>query len=86
MKVPYVEVDKRIVFAYDKVIGWESDEKLLISIIEDHIVPTGICLDDIKDPEERIDHLRKGNIKKQTAYYSYTPNTGKMHRVFSEWR
>jgi hypothetical protein len=86
MKVPYVEVDKRIVFAYDKVIGWESDEKLLISIIEDHIVPTGICLDDIKDPEERIDHLRKGNIKKQTAYYSYIPNTGKMHRVFSEWR
>jgi hypothetical protein len=86
MKVPYAEVDKRITFAYDKVIGWESNERILISQIEDFIVPTGVCLDDIKDTEERIELLRKGNIKKQTAYYSYCPNSGEMHKVFSEWR
>lgn len=85
-KLPYAEVDKRIIFAYDKVIGWDTSERFIISMIEDYLVPSGICLDEIRDSEERIDALRKGNIKKQTGYYCYYPSTGKMERVFSEWR
>lgn len=85
-KLPYAEVDRRITFAYDKVIGWDTEDRFIVSTIEDYIMPSGICLDEIKDSEERIDILRKGNIKKQTAYYAYAPKTGKMEKVFSEWR
>lgn len=85
-KFPYQEVDKRITFAYDKVIGWESDERFILSRIEDYVMPSGICLDDVKDQSERIDLLTKSNVKKQTAYYSYSPKSGLMEKVFSEWR
>ena len=85
-KLPYREIDKRITFAYDKVIGWESDDKLIISQIEDYLVPSGVCLDDIKDLSERLALLSNGNIKKQTVYYAYYPKTGEMQKVFSEWR
>lgn len=85
-KLPYAEVDKRITFAYDKVIGWDTSERFIVSVIEDYIVPSGICLDEIKDAEERQHLMKKGNIKKQTAYYAYFPKTGKMEKVFSEWR
>lgn len=84
--VPYQEIDKRLTFAYDKVIGWETNERFIVSTIEDYIMPSGICLDDVKDTVERLDHLSKGNIKKQTAYYAYWPKTGIMEKVFSEWR
>jgi len=30
--------------------------------------------------------LVAGNIKKQTAYYVYTPKSGLLDKVFSEWR
>lgn len=85
-KLPYTEVDKRITFAYDKVIGWESNERFIVSRIEDCIMPTGVCLDDITDPKERQSQLIAGNIKKQTAYYVYTPKSGLLDKVFSEWR
>jgi hypothetical protein len=85
-KLPYKEVDKRIGFAYDKVIGWENDERIIISRIEDYIMPTGICLDDVQNQEERLVYLKSGNIKKQTAYYAYSPKSGVMEKVFSEWR
>jgi len=85
-KLPYKEIDKRISFAYDKIIGWENDDRIIISRIEDYIMPTGICLDDVKTTEERLVYLRSGNIKKQTAYYAYFPKTGIMEKVFSEWR
>ena len=85
-KLPYQEVDIRITFAYDKVIGWENNEKFIISRIEDYIMPSGVCLDDVKNEKERLDLLIVGNIKKQTAYYAYSPKTGEMQKVFSEWR
>jgi len=85
-KLPYQEIDKRISFAYDKVIGWETNERFIISRIEDYIMPAGVCLDDVTDRKERLDLLSKGNIKKQTAYYAYYPKTGEMQKVFSEWR
>ena len=85
-KFPYQEVDRRITFAYDKVIGWESDDRFIISRIEDYVMPSGICLDEVKDESERLDLLNKGNIKKQTAYYAYHPKTGLLEKVFSEWR
>jgi len=85
-KLPYQEVDKRISFAYDKVIGWESEDRFIISMIEDYILPNGICLDEVKDQSERLELLKKGNIKKQTVYYAYQPKTGLLEKVFSEWR
>lgn len=85
-KLPYQEVDKRITFAYDKVIGWENNERFIVSRIEDYITPTGVCLDDITDPTERMAQLTAGNIKKQTAYYVYVPKNGVLEKVFSEWR
>lgn len=85
-KLPYQEIDIRITFAYDKVIGWENDERFIVSRIEDFIMPSGVCLDEVKDQSERIDLLQKGNIKKQTVYYVYYPKTGLMEKVFSEWR
>lgn len=84
--IPYKEIDKRLTFAYDKAIGWETDERFIVSTIEDYIMPSGICLDEVKDTNERLDYLAKGNIKKQTAYYAYCPKTGVMEKVFSEWR
>lgn len=85
-KLPYQEVDKRITFAYDKVIGWDTEERFIVSMIEDYLMPSGVCLDQIARAEERLDLLKVGNIKKQTAYYAYFPKTGKMEKVFSEWR
>lgn len=85
-EIPYKEVDKRITFAYDKVVGWETKDRFIISRIEDYIVPSGTCLDEIQDPKERLRELGQGNIKKQTAYYVYLPKTGEMEKVFSEWR
>jgi len=85
-KLPYPEVDKRITFAYDKVIGWENNERFIVSKIEDYIMPIGVCIDEIKDQEETIDLLKKGSIRKQTAYYAYYPKTGLLEKVFSEWR
>lgn len=85
-KLPYEEVDKRITFAYDKVIGWDTSDRFIISMIEDYIVPAGVCLDEIKALDERLELMKVGNIKKQTAYYAYFPKTGKMEKVFSEWR
>ena len=85
-KLPYQEVDKRITFAYDKVIGWETNERFIVSRIEDYIVPSGVCLDEVKDQVERINLLRTGNIKKQNGYYAYYPKTAEMEKVFSEWR
>jgi hypothetical protein len=71
-KLPYKEV--------------ENDERIIISRIEDYIMPTGICLDDVQNQEERLVYLKSGNIKKQTAYYAYSPKSGVMEKVFSEWR
>lgn len=84
--LPYQEVDKRVTFAYDKAIGWETDERFVISRIEDIVIPSGVCLDEITNQDERIAALKDGNLKKQTVYYAYCPKTGEMQKVFSEWR
>lgn len=85
-KLPYKEVDKRIIFAYDKVVGWENDSRFIVSRLEDVVVPAGVVLDEIPSQEERLKLLKSGNLKKQLAYYAYYPKSGEMEKVFSEWR